>query len=339
MKEWFRTPVIPHFFQTRRWWQIFNILVFGSASIWILLYSSSMQTWREQWRHRIGESQAFLRSPLTYISFTEQNPQTQLIAIEKSNVLHAAQSLRAQSELPPLVENTTLDKLARLLALESEENQSLTIPDNTTEILRSITPSPPEKVEVILLFVSSLGQPPNLEEQFASSSALLQKSITNIGIATRSAELENTSGTLIAIALSSRLASRAPMHTTTNQATFTGQDLWTAVQNYRASHKLPLFTQSNELCTVASIRVNELLELGKLDNHDGFPKRSDEFFTRHPDWTALNENIASGYQTAVQTVEWGWDQSLGHQALIQSTEYPKACAAANNGFSVLITGK
>jgi uncharacterized protein YkwD len=111
------------------------------------------------------------------------------------------------------------------------------------------------------------------------------------------------------------------------------------VQNYRRAQQLPLFEQSNELCTVASIRVNELLELGKLDNHDGFDARADQFFERNPGWSSINENIASGYETAVQVVEWGWDQSLGHQALIKSREYPKACAAANSGFSVLITGK
>lgn len=331
--------------------QVIVILLFGSLCVWSILYSPQMETWREQWSERWRSAEQTLRSPL--LSFTTNTPygklnpldKPQLIEVTNSDLLHAVQSVRTSHELKTLSENTTLDKLARLTALEAEEQGTLDVPETTGEVLRSLTPTPPENVEIIILFVPTIGTTPNLEEQLASSSAILQKNTLYIGIATRSATIEKTNGTLAAIALSSNFSTRAPqplIQTNTQKSsrpTFTGQDLWKAVQNYRNSHSLPAFEQSNELCTVASIRVNELLELGKLDNHDGFKRRSDEFFERNPGWTSINENIAAGYQTAVQTVEWGWDQSLGHQALIQSREFPKACAAANSGFSVLVTGK
>lgn len=332
---------------THRYRQVATIVLLGSVCLWSILYSPQMKTWREQWHDRWQSAQKTLRSPLLslitsvpYGILNEEN-RPQLVEVTNSDLLHAAQTIRQQNEKKPLLENTTLDKLARLVALEAEEQGSLQVPENTSSILRSLTPLPPEKVEIIMLFIPTIGTPPQLEEQLASSSALLNNSILYIGIATRSAVIEDVSGTLATLAVSNSFSNRAPQpqSNTTTRPNFTGQDLWQAVQNYRSSHSLPAFTQSNELCTVASIRVNELLELGKLDNHDGFKRRSDEFFERNPGWTAINENIAAGYQTAVQTVEWGWDQSLGHQALIQSREYPKACAAANSGFSVLVTGK
>jgi uncharacterized protein YkwD len=343
----FRLPKFAFSIPTRTR-QLIVIAILGSLCAWAILYSPQMETWRQQWSVRLRATEQKLRAPLqsltTNIPYGKLNPleKPQLIEVTNSDILHAALTVRVNNTLKPLTENTVLSKLARLTALEAEEQGTLDVPDNTATLLRSLTPTPPEKVEIIILFAPSIGVTPNLEEQLASSSGMLNKSMLYIGIATRSATFDNVSGTLAAIAVSSGFSTRAPQPQTNSGATrptFTGQDLWKAVQNYRSAHGLFVFEQSNELCTVASIRVNELLELGKLDNHDGFKRRSDEFFERNPGWTAINENIAAGYQTAVQTVEWGWDQSLGHQALIQSKEYPKACAAANSGFSVLITGK
>lgn len=336
-------PVVP-----TRLRQIVVIALLGSLCAWAILYSPQMDTWRQQWQERLKLAQKTLQTPLqsltTNTPYGTLNPleKPQLIEVHNSDILHATQTVRTNQNLKALTENTTLNKLSRLVALEAEEQNSLDVPENTAELLRSLTPSPPEKVEVIILFIPSIGTVPNLEEQLASSSAVTNKNTLYIGIATRSATLQKVNGTLAVVTVSSSFSTRAPQPQTqaqTNKPNFTGQDLWQAVQNYRSAHSLFTFEQSNELCTVASIRVNELLELGKLDNHDGFKRRSEEFFERNPGWTAINENIAAGYQTAVQTVEWGWDQSLGHQALIQSKEYPKACAAANSGFSVLITGK
>ncbi len=338
-----RLPRIP-----TRLRQIVVILVFGSLCIWAIGFSPQMTTWRQQWQGRLhGSSQpfSFLPSSRPTINGSSQEieDKAQLIELHNSEILHAIQTQRLEGGLRPLTEDTTLNKLARLIALEAEENASLAVPQNMAELLQALIPTPPKNAEVIILFAPSIGTAPNIPEQLASSSALLNSQTTLLGIATRSATLEKTNGTLAAIVLSSSFSTRAPQPRTEGGAptrpTFTGQDLWQAVQNYRRAHSLFSFEQSNELCTVASIRVNELLELGKLDNHDGFSRRSEEFFERNPGWSAINENIAAGYQTAVQTVEWGWDQSLGHQALIQSQEYPKACAAANSGFAVLITGK
>jgi len=267
-----------------------------------------------------------------------------LPTVSADEVVAAVQAERHNHDLPSAENNATLEKTARLVTLEIEDNQDINADLDYETILNAVSLTKPPEVESLTLFVSGYAQ---IDQTLADSQAqvLSQSEFTQIGVATRSAKLGDQSGVIVVILSSPAFRDGTPSPSSQTKTavqtypTFTGQDLWQAVQNYRRAHQLPLFEQSNELCTVASIRLNELLELGKLDNHDGFGPRADAFFEKNKGWTNINENLASGYETAVQTVEWGWDQSLGHQALIQSREYPKACAAANRGFAVLITGK
>lgn len=338
---------LPHYSPEQ--WHLFRRLtligVLGAACVVTLMYSPQLSTWREQWKSRWART---LQQPGVWsLSNLSSNPSLSSavpIRVTDSLLLSTAQEIREEHNLDLLEENMTLKRLARLLALEAEDAQSISVPSETSEIMRRLTPAPPKNIEVILLFAPKNTLSLDLTAQLASSSALISSGTTQIGVATRSATFDNIPGILGVVTVASTFSSEPPVvqpvqPNQLRRPLFTGQDLWQAVQNYRKAHSLPTFEQSNELCTVASIRVNELLQLGRLDNHDGFQKRADEFFERNKGWTSINENIASGYDTAVQTVEWGWDQSLGHQALIQSREYPKACAAANSGFSVLVTGK
>lgn len=117
---------------------------------------------------------------------------------------------------------------------------------------------------------------------------------------------------------------------------YTGVEFWQKIQTYRRQHGVPEFKQDNVLCTIASIRVNQLLTLNDLDNHDGFSPLIDKFrengqLTHHN----VAENILSGYPTAKEAID-GWDSSLGHQALMQDGSYVYACTATNYGFTVLI---
>ncbi len=250
--------------------------------------------------------------------------------------------IRLESEVASASANNTLEKFARLLTLEIEDRGELSV-SNSQEILDSLTTNPPQKVEILSLFAPNRGRF-SLSDELSQEESITNTALTELGVATRSAMLEGVPGTILTIILASefpseQLAPSAPTQASTRAPTYTGEDLWSAVQTYRRAHGLPEFQQSNQLCTVASIRVNEQLALGRLDNHDGFDARADQFFEDNPTWTSINENLAAGYETAVQAVEWGWDQSLGHKALIQSREFPYACTAANAGFAVLITGK
>ena len=49
-----------------------------------------------------------------------------------------------------------------------------------------------------------------------------------------------------------------------------GPELWQEVNKKRQEYGVNPLTKADELCTIASIRLNELMELGSLDNHEGF---------------------------------------------------------------------
>lgn len=308
--------------------------------VWILFLGLLGLFWEQQYSNQTLVAPRWSRI-MTSQKPASPAPKPATYLISADEITSSIQNKRADKQLAAFNPNQSLQKVARFITLELEDQQSLTIPDNLQDLITSVNPSIPPKVEAVTAFLPTDS---SLDTVLTEVSAELieNQNYTQLGVATRAAKLKNQDGTLVVILASPPFAAPAtPAVNSAPNATpaeYTGQDLWQAVQNYRRAHNLFPFQQSNELCTVASIRLNEQIELGKLDNHSGFNARAEQFFADHPDWTAINENLASGYETAVAAVEWGWDQSLGHQALIKSTDYHYACAAANHGFAVLITG-
>jgi len=121
--------------------------------------------------------------------------------------------------------------------------------------------------------------------------------------------------------------------------TWGGPDLWNAVNKRRVELGVnPLNTRS-ELCTIASIRLNELLDLGKLDGHEGFSNMRE----RRPDtawifnkYATVAEFLATGGQTPEETVSM-WENTLGHSQLLKGGEYVWGCIYAQDSFAVAIT--
>ncbi len=97
--------------------------------------------------------------------------------------------------------------------------------------------------------------------------------------------------------------------------------------------------QRDELCTISSIRLNELLELEKLDAHEGFTNLEE----RRPDlawifekYSTIAEFLAQGGDTPQETVSL-WENTLGHKKLLTGGEYVWGCIYAQNSFAVAIT--
>lgn len=116
-----------------------------------------------------------------------------------------------------------------------------------------------------------------------------------------------------------------------------GPDLWQVVNNRRVELGVNPLGKRDELCTLASIRLNQLLELGKLDGHAGFApllSRSDL------KWIAekynVSEYLAAGYQSPQETVT-AWETTLGHKSLLAGGEYVWGCIYAQSTFAVAIT--
>lgn len=118
-----------------------------------------------------------------------------------------------------------------------------------------------------------------------------------------------------------------------------GPELWEEVNKKRQEYGVNPLSQRDELCTIASIRLNELLELGKLDGHEGFSNLSEE----RPDlawifekYSVVAEFLAMGGDTPQETVEL-WNNTLGHKKLLDGGEYVWGCIYAQNTFAVAIT--
>jgi len=118
---------------------------------------------------------------------------------------------------------------------------------------------------------------------------------------------------------------------------WTGPQLWEAVNKSRVEHGVNPLKQADELCTIASIRLNELLELGKLDGHEGFSNLPE----RRPDlkWIFEKYNISefliAGANSPQEAVD-SWLDTLGHKKLLTGGEYVWGCTYAQNGFGVAI---
>jgi hypothetical protein len=123
------------------------------------------------------------------------------------------------------------------------------------------------------------------------------------------------------------------------EAEWGGPELWSEVNKRRQELGVGLLNQRDELCTIASIRLNELLELGKLDGHVGFSNMTE----RRPDlqwifdrYSSVAEFLAVGGESAEETVSL-WENTLGHKKLLTGGEYVWGCIYAQNSFSVAIT--
>lgn len=122
-----------------------------------------------------------------------------------------------------------------------------------------------------------------------------------------------------------------------SQSSWGGPQLWDAVNKRRTELGVNPLSVREELCTIASIRLNEILELGKLDGHVGFSTMPD---TR-PDlkWIFekynLSEFLVSGASSPQNAVDL-WENTLGHKELLSGGQYVWGCVYAQNGFGVAI---
>jgi uncharacterized protein YkwD len=117
-----------------------------------------------------------------------------------------------------------------------------------------------------------------------------------------------------------------------------GPELWTAVNKRRIQFGVNALSQRDELCTLASIRLNQLLELGKLDGHEGFstmPEKRPDLKWIYEKYT-LTEFLVQGATSADDAVNL-WENTLGHKKLLTGGEYVWGCIYAQNSFGVAIT--
>src|SRR5258706_6605600 len=127
-----------------------------------------------------------------------------------------------------------------------------------------------------------------------------------------------------------------PRQTAAPKITWGGPQLWEAVNKRRVELGVNPLSVRDELCTIASIRLNQILELGKLDGHAGFAPLADRadlkwIFEKYN----LSEFLVSG-ATSPQDAVSLWENTLGHKELLSGGQYVWGCIYAQNGFGVAI---
>lgn len=130
-----------------------------------------------------------------------------------------------------------------------------------------------------------------------------------------------------------------PVITVLPDVTWGGPDLWEAVNNKRQEYGVNTLSSRSELCTIASIRLNELLAMETLDNHEGFSnmaERRTDLAWIFEKYSTIAEFLALGGGSAEETVSM-WDNTLGHKKLLTAGEYVWGCIYAQNSFAVAIT--
>lgn len=118
---------------------------------------------------------------------------------------------------------------------------------------------------------------------------------------------------------------------------YSGPELWEAVNKRRIEHGVGGLSRSDTLCPIASARLNQLLGLGKLDNHAGFYTMRDD--PNSPSsWVFKKYNISEFLVyiqngSALDAVNL-WDNTMGHQILLRGGQFTLGCTYAQNGFGV-----
>ena len=118
--------------------------------------------------------------------------------------------------------------------------------------------------------------------------------------------------------------------------TWGGPQLWEAVNKRRVELGVNPMQIKDEVCTIASIRLNELLALGQLDGHAGFSKLTERADIK-PTFEKYNlsEFLVSGASSPQEAVSL-WENTLGHKELLNGGQYVWGCVYAQNGFGVAI---
>jgi len=118
-----------------------------------------------------------------------------------------------------------------------------------------------------------------------------------------------------------------------------GPVLWELVNKRRGELGVNALGQRDELCTIASLRLNELLKLGELDGHSGFgnlKERRPDLAWIFDEFSVVAEFLALGGDSAAETVSL-WENTLGHRKILDGGEFVWGCIYAQNSFAVGIT--
>lgn len=308
--------------------------------IFILAVSSAVYLWQTKLTKnvispvydQINEYISTVRPTPTKITFPENQVQ---------NILTAINSERVENKLSVLSwsEDLTKSAKARAAVISKLDDFTGTISGLTREKAYDLVGYETSYFGDLTLYMYS----PN--EDFVSEilnnkqkkDIVLLDKFTEVGIAQTQESDHNTYYFLFGNKRPKTVQTVAPKTTLKQKISWGGPELWEAVNKRRVEFGVNKLTRKDELCTIASIRLNQLLELNKLDGHAGFRPVLDRSDLKWiSDKYNISEFLAQGYGSPEETVK-GWENTLGHRGLMTGGEYVWGCIYSQNSFAVAIS--
>jgi len=130
-------------------------------------------------------------------------------------------------------------------------------------------------------------------------------------------------------------SSPEPNQATKNLPSFTGQDVFNAVNSYRKKNNVSELKLDEKLCNNLRQRY---LDIKKGEEEDVAHKRFDEWYQKYikPYGYTVSENYACGHTP--EDLIRAWDGSPGHRLSILDKKNKVACTYAAEGCAVIILG-
>lgn len=267
--------------------------------------------------------------------YVEKDSDTFLQDWTAEELLEKINSARVDAKVRTIKINEKLNQAAksRLSVVLTEKDYEGSITGLTRELAVKNAGYPAVLIGDLLLldFFKTNDPITDWESDSITKATLLHKDFREVGIAIKNED--DRVNVYVILVSPGRITTTTSTRT---NVTWGGPDLWEAVNKRRVEMGVNQLRQKDELCTIASIRLNQLLELGKLDGHAGFVPVLDR-----PDlkWISekynISEFLAQGYSTPQETVK-AWENTLGHRALLAGGEYVWGCVYSQNTFAVAI---
>jgi uncharacterized protein YkwD len=254
-------------------------------------------------------------------------------------VLSKINTFRESEGLPKLTEGTKLDKSAkaRLSVVLSEDDVDGSKTGLTREKALTNAGYTANLVGELILtgFFKSNDPIANWKNDKNSSDTLSHPSFKDVGIAIKNST--DRVDVYILLASPRKIVITTVTPTVAQKVTWGGIELWAEINKRRVEMGVNPLKQLDALCTLASIRLNQLLELGKLDGHAGFvPLLQRDDLKWISEKYNVSEYLIQGYKTPTEAVA-AWENTLGHKSLLSGGEYVWGCVYAQNTFGVAIT--
>ncbi len=262
--------------------------------------------------------------------------QVQIPDWSSEELLAKINEFRASEELPPLTNNDKLTAAAksRLAVIMQFEDYEGTETGVTREKSLEVVGYRYSWVgDLVLMDLFKRNDPIEYWKSIDNSLLTLKdKNLKEVGVAIKQTPEQVTAYLVLATP-----AKAQPIQTPiVNKITWGGPELFSQVNKRRVEYGVNPLKQLDELCTIASIRLNQILDLGKLDGHSGFEptlKRDDLKWISEK--YNISEFLVSGYSTAAESIK-AWEATLGHKKLLSGGEYVYGCVYAQSGYGVAI---